>query len=777
MLIPRIMAMKKEAGSQADMGKILKRASKEVVIRFGLSKSISSRAASDADYPELNDININADSEDAKKSKLLLAGFSYMASQNKTGTSLQASDIENVVKAFADDFGDGKFDGKDSTGKEVTIGPNGKPLGADALSKQLMAAVQAFIKEGGQINGLSSLSTADLSNIQFNDAGTIAYTESLIAGEPAPPAPVIVLPSVIYPQSSYTFTNGMAILTVTPNVTGNISSCSITPNLPTGLSFNTTTCQITGTPTVNSNASSYTIKATNTEGSTSVSLTISVNSNPPSVSFTPTSFTPSVGFPFSITPSLTGSVTGCAVSPALPSGVTINTSSCAISGTASSTQTGTYTITPSNTFGSGTPFTISLTIVNNAPSVSNISISGTLAISQVLSPSYTFSDPDGHAQGSTTFQWQRCTTTLAGSCTNIAGATATNYTIQQADDGNYIRVVITPKDSFGLNGTAVISNPTAQVDLAPTLTTNYIRSTSVSSNSVTLAWTGANDAVTSSSNLQYLLYYSMSPNINTVALAEANGTPVGAYTTNTLTNTVSGLTAETMYFFNVIVKDSAGNKTSYLQKKEFPSASLYLYLPFDGDAKNKAASTGSSLDATAYGGTSYGSDMNGSANAALNFNGSTTAYVQIPTMNIPLGSGYTIFLRAAHTGFNNYSRLVDFGNGQASDNILFTNISTTSGITYETYIGGTTTNLQGINFNSSTWDVYAITQATNGVTRIYRNGVEILNGTLNYPSTMNRTSNFIGKSNWGVDGYLSGWVDDFRIYSRVLSPTEIGNLQ
>ena len=43
-------------------------------------------------------------------------------------------------------------------------------------------------------------------------------------------------------------------------------------------------------------------------------------------------------------------------------------------------------------------------------------------------------------------------------------------------------------------------------------------------------------------------------------------------------------------------------------------------------------------------------------------------------------------------------------------------------------------------------------------------------------TTLTRTKQYIGKSNWSTDGYLDGMVDEFRIYSRALSAEEVSAL-
>lgn len=60
-------------------------------------------------------------------------------------------------------------------------------------------------------------------------------------------------------------------------VTGTVDSYSITPSLPTGMSFNTTTGQISGSPTNSQGRVEHTITATNAGGSTNTVLRINVN--------------------------------------------------------------------------------------------------------------------------------------------------------------------------------------------------------------------------------------------------------------------------------------------------------------------------------------------------------------------------------------------------------------------------------------------------------------------------------------------------------------------
>lgn len=84
-------------------------------------------------------------------------------------------------------------------------------------------------------------------------------------------------------------------------------------------------------------------------------------------------------------------------------------------------------------------------------------------------------------------------------------------------------------------------------------------------NAVNLSWTAATDNITLAANLQYLVYYSLTNNLGSVAACETNGTPFGTYTANLTSTTITGLSASTVYYCNVVVKDEAGNKAAYAQ--------------------------------------------------------------------------------------------------------------------------------------------------------------------------------------------------------------------
>ncbi|WP_061232580.1 putative Ig domain-containing protein [Leptospira interrogans] len=175
--------------------------------------------------------------------------------------------------------------------------------------------------------------------------------------------------SVNYSLSPYVLTKDLPIDPIQPSISGSIEQCSSNPTLPTGLVISGT-CTITGTPTINQPATNYTITASNLSQSKSATIVITVNANPPAaLNFATPTFTFTAGaMPgfAPIVPNYTGTITNCTSDIPLPTGLSLGTTNCSLSGSPSTTQGPTnYTITASNAFGSTS--TIITITVNIAP--------------------------------------------------------------------------------------------------------------------------------------------------------------------------------------------------------------------------------------------------------------------------------------------------------------------------------------------------------------------------------------------------------------------------
>ncbi len=160
---------------------------------------------------------------------------------------------------------------------------------------------------------------------------------------------------------------------------------------------------------------------------------------------------------------------------------------------------------------------------------------------------------------------------------------------------------------------------------------------------------------------------------------------------------------------------------------------------------------------------------------ALNFNG-TSSYVNCGTVSTTsnFSNGFTYMGWVNWTSFNSYSRLLDFGTGQASNNIVIANYTTTGQLIFSNYNGATanqfiTTAVVLMN----QWVHVAATINSSGVGTIYINGQVAGSANIGIPVNIARTNCYLGRSNWSTDTYFNGSMDNFRVYERALSQAEI----
>jgi hypothetical protein len=103
-----------------------------------------------------------------------------------------------------------------------------------------------------------------------NSGGSTSFGISITVNDTAP--------SSLSYNSPNVFTRGTTITNINPQPFGGaVVNYSITPNLPEGLYFNALSGIISGTPLVISEETSYKITASNSGGSTSFDLLITVN--------------------------------------------------------------------------------------------------------------------------------------------------------------------------------------------------------------------------------------------------------------------------------------------------------------------------------------------------------------------------------------------------------------------------------------------------------------------------------------------------------------------
>jgi len=258
----------------------------------------------------------------------------------------------------------------------------------------------------------------------------------------------------------------------------------------------------------------------------------------------------------------------------------------------------------------------------------------------------------------------------------------------------------------------------------------------------------------------------------------------GPYTTlasglTSASYTDSGLTNGTTYYYVVSATNDQGESPNSAQVASVPS-DFMAWLKFDESSGAIAAdATGDGWNATLVNSPAWGL---GIMRNAVNLPASASQYLSFPSGIV---SGLNDFTICCWVKLNTLAnvRVFDFGTGStfnsttgtymmltpnsSSGNLRFA--ITTSGYGNEQSLTSSTA------LTAGTWTHIAVT-LSGSTCKLYINGSVVAvktNMTLEPSNLGNTTQNYIGKSQYSADPYLSGAIDDFRIYSRALSTNEL----
>ncbi len=187
-------------------------------------------------------------------------------------------------------------------------------------------------------------------------------------------------------------------------------------------------------------------------------------------------------------------------------------------------------------------------------------------------------------------------------------------------------------------------------------------------------------------------------------------------------------------------------------------------------------SSGNGNHAALSGGTSWVAGKNGNG---LGLNG-TNAYASLPSGIVGNLNDFTISTWVKVTANSDWARIFDFGTGTNNYMFLAPQTGGGGGMRFAITTSG---NANEQTMTASTplavgsWKHVVVTlSGTTG--RLYVDGVQVAtnaNMTLKPSSLGSTNANYIGKSQYS-DPYLNGAIDDFRIYSRALSASEVSAL-
>jgi hypothetical protein len=286
------------------------------------------------------------------KNKLIKsAPYNYLVSSTVPSTPLitkvEATDADEAVVFFTAPKDDGGtpiyyYTITSIPGAISVIAPI-QGSGSVTITGLTKATTYTFTLTAHNINGSSRAATSP--------APITTLAEKIVRVSPTSSssnAPTLTAPAFTLSSSSQSVIVNTAITTVTNTSTGGaIASYAISPAAPSGLTFSTTTGQLSGTPTSIQSATAYTITATNAAGSATATFTLTVSSAAPafslsSVAETRVATTAITGY----TITSTGApITSYSYEGTLPSGLAFSTSTGLITGTPTETRTATtYTI-------------------------------------------------------------------------------------------------------------------------------------------------------------------------------------------------------------------------------------------------------------------------------------------------------------------------------------------------------------------------------------------------------------------------------------------------
>ena len=247
-----------------------------------------------------------------------------------------------------------------------------------------------------------------------------------------------------------------------------------------------------------------------------------------------------------------------------------------------------------------------------------------------------------------------------------------------------------------------------------------------------------------------------------------------------LTGTTYGDTAVvngTPYYYVVTATNTKGESGNSPEAVATPS-DLLARIKFDENTGTTAAdATGNGWNATLVNSPAW---TTGYLRYGVSFPATASQYATLPTGIASGLTDFTISTWVKVNAFATWQRIFDFGTG--TTNYMFLTTQGTAGAGRPRFaIRTPSVNEQGIDSSialvAGAWTHVAVTR-TGNTARLYINGVlaGTNTGTTLSPSILGATTqNYLAKSQWN-DPYLNGALDDFRIYSRALSASELAAL-
>ena len=145
-------------------------------------------------------------------------------------------------------------------------------------------------------------------------------------------------------------------------------------------------------------------------------------------------------------------------------------------------------------------------------------------------------------------------------------------------------------------------------------------------------------------------------------------------------------------------------------------------------------------------------------------------------LSTSFSNGITILAFVKFDSNRFWERILDFGEGEADDNIIFSREGTTNNLWFEIRHGEDQplTSSLGDGIINGQWGFYgARLDGTNY--KLFNQNKMISGGSNVLPQTVDRDSNFIGDSNWTGDAFFEGDMGVIAVYDRALTDSQINS--
>ncbi|MCZ4222958.1 glycosyl hydrolase [Pedobacter rhodius] len=233
----------------------------------------------------------------------------------------------------------------------------------------------------------------------------------------------------------------------------------------------------------------------------------------------------------------------------------------------------------------------------------------------------------------------------------------------------------------------------------------------------------------------------------------------------------------TTYYYKIVAFNAAGRSAESAILSATPVSGQYLHIGFNENTGTFAEDDWGGYNGTVMNTSTWTAGKDGPT-GALNLVKSASSYLKLPTGVVSTLNDFTIATWVKlPSNLSNNTRIFDFGT--STNNFMILIPKTGSNLRYKIAAAtGANDRYMPYVLPLNQWVHIAITQQGSAF-KLY------VNGTLQYtdnnatikPSDLGlTTNNYLGKSQYSTDPYSDHIYDDFRIYNRALSDTELADL-